>query len=114
LSDIYDEPCSGIGRGQVSQQSDSAGIGLEANLIATVAVFLPSFLILIGVAPRFDRIRSSPLISRAIGGLHDLDKPLHRQFPPLRACFGILDGFDRRRDRDRDKPSAYWTDTGIS
>jgi chromate transporter len=42
--------------------------GLSGALIATVAVFLPSFLILIGVAPWFDRIRSSPLFSRAIGG----------------------------------------------
>lgn len=43
--------------------------GLSGALIATVAVFLPSFLILIGIAPWFDRIRSSPLISRALGGI---------------------------------------------
>ncbi len=43
--------------------------GLSGALIATVAVFLPSFLILVGVAPWFDRIRSSPLFSRAMGGI---------------------------------------------
>jgi chromate transporter len=38
-------------------------------LIATVAIFLPSFLILVGVAPWFDRVRSSPWFSGAIGGI---------------------------------------------
>jgi chromate transporter len=37
--------------------------------IATVAIFLPSFLILVGVAPWFDRVRSSPWFTRAIGGI---------------------------------------------
>ena len=43
--------------------------GLPGALVATVAVFLPSFLILIGVAPWFDRVRSSPWFTRAIGGI---------------------------------------------
>lgn len=43
--------------------------GLPGALIATVAIFLPSFLILIGVAPWFDRVRSSPWFTRAIGGI---------------------------------------------
>jgi chromate transporter len=43
--------------------------GLSGALIATVAIFLPSFLILVGVAPWFDRVRSSPWFSRAIGGI---------------------------------------------
>ncbi|MHC1744167.1 MAG: chromate efflux transporter [Syntrophobacteraceae bacterium] len=43
--------------------------GLAGALVATAAVFLPSFLILIGVAPWFDRIRSFPLFSMAIGGI---------------------------------------------
>jgi chromate transporter len=37
--------------------------------VATVAIFLPSFLILIGVAPWFDRVRTSPWFTRAIGGI---------------------------------------------
>jgi chromate transporter len=43
--------------------------GLLGALIATVGVFLPSFLILIGVAPWFDRVRKTPWFSRAIGGI---------------------------------------------
>jgi chromate transporter len=43
--------------------------GLPGALIATVAIFLPSFLILVGVAPWFDRVRSSPWFTRAIGGI---------------------------------------------
>jgi chromate transporter len=43
--------------------------GLVGALIATIAIFLPSFLILIGVAPWFDRVRSSPWFTRAIGGI---------------------------------------------
>jgi chromate transporter len=38
-------------------------------LIATIAIFLPSFLILVGIAPWFDRLRSSPWFSRAISGI---------------------------------------------
>jgi chromate transporter len=38
-------------------------------LIATIAIFLPSFLILVGIAPWFDRVRSLPWFSRAIGGI---------------------------------------------
>jgi chromate transporter len=43
--------------------------GLPGALIATVAIFLPSFLMLISVAPWFDRVRSSPWFTRAIGGI---------------------------------------------
>jgi chromate transporter len=43
--------------------------GLAGALIATVGIFLPSFLILIGVAPWFDRVRSTPWFARAIGGI---------------------------------------------
>jgi chromate transporter len=38
-------------------------------LVATAGIFLPSFLILIGIAPWFDRIRSTPWFARAIGGI---------------------------------------------
>jgi chromate transporter len=43
--------------------------GFLGALIATVGIFLPSFLILIGVAPWFDRLRSTPWFARAIGGI---------------------------------------------
>ena len=38
-------------------------------LVATIAIFLPSFLILIGIAPWFDRVRTSPWFTRVIGGI---------------------------------------------
>ncbi len=43
--------------------------GFSGALIATVAIFLPSFLMLIGVAPWFDRVRSLPWFTRAIDGI---------------------------------------------
>ncbi|MBI5593769.1 MAG: chromate efflux transporter [Deltaproteobacteria bacterium] len=43
--------------------------GFFGAIVATVAIFLPSFLILIGVAPYFDRLRASPWFARAIGGI---------------------------------------------
>jgi chromate transporter len=43
--------------------------GLPGALVATVAIFLPSFQILIAVAPWFDRVRSSPWIARALEGI---------------------------------------------
>lgn len=43
--------------------------GPPGALVASVAIFLPSFLILIGIAPWFDRVRTSPWFTRAIGGI---------------------------------------------
>jgi chromate transporter len=43
--------------------------GLPGALVATLAVFFPSFLVLVGVAPWFDRVRSYPWVGRAMGGL---------------------------------------------
>ena len=43
--------------------------GFTGAIVATVAIFLPSFLILVGVAPYFDRLRASPWFARAIGGI---------------------------------------------
>jgi chromate transporter len=43
--------------------------GFTGAVIATVAIFLPSFLILVGIAPWFDRVRTSPWFTRAIGGI---------------------------------------------
>jgi chromate transporter len=37
--------------------------------VATIAIFLPSFLIVIGIAPWFDRLRTSPSFTKAIGGI---------------------------------------------
>ena len=37
-------------------------------VVATFGVFLPSFLILVAVAPHFDRLRTSPVFARLIGG----------------------------------------------
>lgn len=43
--------------------------GFPGACVATAAVFLPSFLILIGIAPWFDRLRSSPGFAGAIAGI---------------------------------------------
>lgn len=43
--------------------------GFFGALVATVGIFLPSFLIVVGAAPWFDRVRSSPWFARAIGGI---------------------------------------------
>lgn len=43
--------------------------GFTGAIIATTAVFLPSFLILIALAPWFDRVSSSPKIITAINGI---------------------------------------------
>ena len=42
--------------------------GTMGALVATVAIFLPSFLVVIAVAPWFDRLRVSPLLARLIAG----------------------------------------------
>lgn len=43
--------------------------GVPGALVATIAIFLPSFLILLGIAPWFDRMRSSPWFARVVGGI---------------------------------------------
>ena len=43
--------------------------GIPGGLVATFSIFTPSFLMLIGVAPWFDRLRSSPWFTRAINGI---------------------------------------------
>jgi chromate transporter len=40
--------------------------GLLGGLIATISVFLPSFMILVGSVPYFDKLRSSPNFNKAI------------------------------------------------
>ncbi len=43
--------------------------GISGALVATLAVFSPSFIILIGVAPWFERLRCSPWFTRVISGV---------------------------------------------
>ncbi|MGC9966156.1 MAG: chromate efflux transporter [Syntrophobacteraceae bacterium] len=43
--------------------------GLLGALVATIAIFLPSFLLVIGVTPYFDRLRASPHFVKAVGGI---------------------------------------------
>jgi len=43
--------------------------GVAGGVTATVAVFLPSFLLLIAAAPYFDRFRSSHVFTRVISGI---------------------------------------------
>jgi chromate transporter len=43
--------------------------GLPGGVIATVFIFLPSFLIIAGTVPYYDRLRSSPRFNRALRGI---------------------------------------------
>jgi chromate transporter len=43
--------------------------GLAGAIVATVAIFTPSFLILISVAPLFDRLKQSPYFTKATEGI---------------------------------------------
>lgn len=43
--------------------------GPLGGLLATVSVFLPSFMIVVGIVPYFDRLRSSPYFKKVITGI---------------------------------------------
>lgn len=43
--------------------------GLIGALVATVSVFLPSFMLVVGLTPYFDRLRSLPYFNKVIGGI---------------------------------------------
>jgi chromate transporter len=43
--------------------------GLIGGALATVGVFLPSFLMVVAVAPYFDRLKRSPVFTRLISGV---------------------------------------------
>jgi chromate transporter len=43
--------------------------GLMGGVIATVFIFLPSFLMVVGTVPYYDRLRSSPWFNRALRGI---------------------------------------------
>jgi chromate transporter len=42
--------------------------GTLGAIVATVGVFLPSFLIVVATAPYYDRLRASPVFAKLIGG----------------------------------------------
>ena len=43
--------------------------GPLGGVIATISIFLPSFIILVGIAPYFDCLRASPSFNKVIGGV---------------------------------------------
>ncbi|MFN8467477.1 MAG: chromate efflux transporter [Caldilineaceae bacterium] len=43
--------------------------GLPGAVVGTVSVLLPSFLLVIAIAPYFDRMRATPAFNKAIGGV---------------------------------------------
>jgi len=43
--------------------------GLLGGVIATISVFMPSFLIVAGVAPYFDKLRGFPYFNKAVNGV---------------------------------------------
>jgi len=43
--------------------------GILGGIIATVSVFLPSFLIVAGIAPYFDKLRGYPYFNKAVSGI---------------------------------------------
>jgi len=43
--------------------------GPLGGLIATISIFLPSFLLVVGIAPFFDRLRASPAFNKAVSGV---------------------------------------------
>jgi chromate transporter len=43
--------------------------GVAGSIIATICVFTPSFLILMGIIPFFDKLRSYPQFNQVINGI---------------------------------------------
>ncbi len=43
--------------------------GLLGGVIATIGIFLPSFMVLVGISSYFDRLRTSPSFNKVIGGV---------------------------------------------
>ncbi|MDD1653490.1 MAG: chromate efflux transporter [Methanomicrobiales archaeon] len=43
--------------------------GFPGAIVATLAIFVPSFLVVVGTIPYFDRIRGSPRLIHALGGI---------------------------------------------
>ena len=43
--------------------------GIAGAIVATVSIFLPSFLMVVGVVPYFDRLRASDRFNRCMSGI---------------------------------------------
>lgn len=43
--------------------------GVVGGIVATIAIFLPSFVVLVGVSPYFDRLRTWPIFNKVIAGV---------------------------------------------
>jgi chromate transporter len=43
--------------------------GPIGGVIATIGIFLPSFILVVGISPYFDQLRTSPSFNKAIGGV---------------------------------------------
>jgi chromate transporter len=43
--------------------------GPLGGVVSTIAIFLPSFMMVVGFTPYFDRLRTSPIFNKAIGGV---------------------------------------------
>jgi chromate transporter len=43
--------------------------GMLGAVIATISIFLPSFTLVVGLSPYFDRLRTSPYFNKVIGGV---------------------------------------------
>jgi chromate transporter len=43
--------------------------GWLGGIVATISIFLPSFLLIIGIAPYFEHLRASPIFQKVIGGV---------------------------------------------
>ena len=43
--------------------------GPLGGVIATIGIFLPSFVLVVGIVPYFDQLRISPSFNKAIGGV---------------------------------------------
>jgi len=43
--------------------------GLLGGVIATIGIFLPSFMVVVGISPYFDRLGTSPSFNKVIGGV---------------------------------------------
>jgi chromate transporter len=43
--------------------------GPLGGVIATISIFLPSFIVVVGISPYFDRLRAFPAFNKVIGGV---------------------------------------------
>jgi len=43
--------------------------GARGAMVATISIFLPSFLMVVGIAPYFEKLRSSPYFNKTVRGI---------------------------------------------